>query len=142
MIVCGSAERIKVTAYYMAGPIDAVTAAEARDWQDRLAKMTPDMATYSPAHPFRNASLDHAPFIDEINRAAIRAARCVVAYLPPKRPAFGTIREIEYSVSLGFPTLIVAPDGIKSLLQYDLTVCDSLEKAALLLRKWNAWGLQ
>lgn len=118
-----------IRAAYLAGPIDAVSLEEARDWQDYLADRCKGVLFFSPAHPYRNPTLETADILDEINRAAIDACRCVVAHLPEGRTAFGTIREIEYSVKQDYPTIVVAP-GLKSLLRYDFDHYETLDEAA------------
>lgn len=124
-----------IEACYLAGPIDAVTLEEARDWQEYLSFHATNVLFFSPAHPFMNASIENAAVLDEVNRAAIDACKCLCAYLPPDRPAFGTIREIEYSATTkGYPTIVIAP-GLKSLLRYDLTVVETIETAAQLLSR-------
>lgn len=119
-----------IRAVYEAGPIDAVSLEEARDWQDYLASLCPDIMFFSPAHPYRNVSIENADIIDGINREAIDWCGCVVAYLPEGRPAFGTLREIEFSArTRGYPTVVIS-SNLKSLLRYDLTVVATLEEAA------------
>ena len=118
-----------VEAVYAAGPIDAVTTGESRDWQDSLAEALPDILIFSPAHPYFNASFKRARHIDRINRWAIDVCQCVVAYLPPGRQAFGTIREIEYSVQAGYPTIVVGPE-VRSFLTYDLVRVNTIQEVS------------
>jgi len=123
-----------VEAVYAAGPIDAVTPGEARDWQASLADALPGILVFSPAHPYFNASIELAHIIDQINRDVINTCKCLVAYLPPGRPAFGTLREVEYSVQAGYPTIVIGPD-VKSFLTYDLILVNSIDEASKYLAR-------
>ena len=102
---------------YLAGPIDGVQRQEALDWREDVSQRLNqvDISTFSPAHAFSvaysggNSLLNKvtAQAVIEINRCAINQSSVVLAYLPKDRITIGTIREIEYAVSIGKPVVVL-----------------------------------
>ena len=102
---------------YLAGPIDGVQRQEALDWRENVSQRLNqvDISTFSPAHAFSvvyfggNSPLNKATAraVTEINRYAISQSSVVLAYLPKDRTTIGTIREIEYAVSIGKPVVVL-----------------------------------
>ena len=100
---------------YLAGPVDGVQRQEALDWRENVSQRLnqADISTFSPAHAFSvvysgSNSLPNkvtARAVTEINRYAISQSSVVLAYLPKDRITIGTIREIEYAVSIGKPVV-------------------------------------
>ncbi len=102
---------------YLAGPVDGVQRQEALDWREDMSQRLNQagISTFSPAHAF---SVMHfggnspsnkatAQAVTEINRYAISQSSVVLAYLPKDRTTIGTIREIEYAVSIGKPVVVL-----------------------------------
>jgi len=102
---------------YLAGPVDGVQRQEALDWRENVSQRLnqADISTFSPAHAFSvvysgGNSLPNkvtARAVTEINRYAISQSSVVLAYLPKDRTTIGTIREIEYAVSIGKPVVVL-----------------------------------
>jgi len=103
---------------YLAGPIDGVQRQEALGWRENASRRLNQagISTFSPAHAFSvvyfvssNSPLNEATAraATEINRYAIRQSSVVLAYLPKDRITIGTIREIEYAVSIGKPVVVL-----------------------------------
>ena len=102
---------------YLAGPVDGVQRQEALDWRENVSRRLnqASISTFSPAHAFSvvhfggNSPLNKATAqaVTEINRCAIRQSSVVLAYLPKDRITIGTIREIEYAVSIGKPVVVL-----------------------------------
>ncbi len=102
---------------YLAGPIDGVQRQEALDWREDVSQHLNQagVSTFSPAHAFSvvyfggNSPLNKATAraVTEINRYAISQSSVVLAYLPKDRTTIGTIREIEYAVSIGKPVVVL-----------------------------------
>ena len=102
---------------YLAGPIDGVRRKEALDWREDVSQRLNrvGISTFSPAHAFfavyfDNNSLSNkvmARAITRINQCAINQSSVVLAYLPKDRTTIGTIREIEYAVSIGKPVVVL-----------------------------------
>jgi len=100
---------------YLAGPIDGVQRQEALGWRENVSRRLNQagISTFSPAHAFSvvysvgSNSLNEATAraATEINRYAIRQSSVVLAYLPKDRITIGTIREIEYAVSIDKPVV-------------------------------------
>ena len=102
---------------YLAGPIDGVQRQEALDWREEVSQCLNQagISTFSPAHAFSvvhfggdspsNKAMARA--VTEINRCAIRQSSVVLAYLPKDCITIGTIREIEYAVSIGKPVVVL-----------------------------------
>lgn len=102
---------------YLAGPIDGVQRQEALDWREEVSQcLNQDgISTFSPAHAFSvvyfngnspsNKAMARA--VTKINRCAIRQSSVVLAYLPKDRITIGTIREIEYAVSISKPVVVL-----------------------------------
>ena len=100
---------------YLAGPVDGVQQKEA--WIGE--RMCPQylnragISTFSPAHAFSvvyfggngPSNKITAQTVTEINRYAISRSSVVLAYLPKDRTTIGTIREIEYAISIGKPVV-------------------------------------
>jgi nucleoside 2-deoxyribosyltransferase len=115
---------------YLAGPVDGVQRQEALDWRENVSQRLnqADISTFSPAHAFSvvyscGNSLPNkvtARAVTEINRYAISQSSVVLAYLPKDRITIGTIREIEYAVSIGKPVVVlVERTDISFLSLYD-----------------------
>ena len=115
---------------YLAGPIDGVQRQEALDWQEEVSQRLnrAGISTFSPAHAFSVAYLSSsvpsskavARAVTEINRYAISQSSVVLAYLPKDRTTVGTIREIEYAVSIGKPVVVLVEHANASFLSlYD-----------------------
>jgi len=102
---------------YLAGPVDGVQRQEALDWRENVSQRLnrAGISTFSPAHAFSvvyfggNSPLNKATAraVTEINRCAIRQSSVILAYLPKDRITIGTIREIEYAVSIGKPVVVL-----------------------------------
>lgn len=102
---------------YLAGPVDGVQRQEALDWRENVSRRLNQagISTFSPAHAFSvvyfggNSSSNQATAraVTEINRYAISQSSVVLAYLPKDRITIGTIREIEYAVSIGKPVVVL-----------------------------------
>lgn len=102
---------------YLAGPIDGVQRQEALDWREDVSQRLNQagVSTFSPAHAFSvvhfggdNPSNEvTARAVTKINRYAIGQSSVVLAYLPKDRITIGTIREIEYAVSIGKPVVVL-----------------------------------
>ena len=115
---------------YLAGPIDGVQRQEALDWREEVSQCLNQagISTFSPAHAF---SVVHfggdspsnkatARAVTEINRCAISQSSVVLAYLPKDRITIGTIREIEYAISISKPVVaLVEHTDIPFLSLYD-----------------------
>jgi nucleoside 2-deoxyribosyltransferase len=115
---------------YLAGPVDGVQRQEALDWREDVSQRLKQagVSTFSPAHAFSvvyfgGNSLSNkatARAVTEINRYAISQSSVVLAYLPKDRITIGTIREIEYAVSIGKPVVVlVERTDISFLSLYD-----------------------
>ena len=103
---------------YLAGPVDGVQRQEALDWREDVSQRLNQagVSTFSPAHAFSvvyfigsNSPSNKATAraVTEINRYAISLSSVVLAYLPKDRTTIGTIREIEYAVSIGKPVVVL-----------------------------------
>lgn len=102
---------------YLAGPVDGVQRQEALNWREDVSKRLnkAGVSTFSPAHAFSVAYFGGngpsnkatARAVTEINRYAISQSSVVLAYLPKDRTTIGTIREIEYAVSIGKPVVVL-----------------------------------
>ena len=102
---------------YLAGPIDGVQRKEALDWREGVSQCLNQagISTFSPAHAFSVAYFSSsspsnkvtARAVTEINRYAISQSSVVLVYLPKNRTTIGTIREIEYAISIGKPTVVL-----------------------------------
>ena len=103
---------------YLAGPIDGVQREEALDWREDVSQCLNHRAgisTFSPAHAFSVAYFGGnspsnkatAQAVTEINRYAISQSSVVLAYLPKDRITIGTLREIEYAISIGKPVVVL-----------------------------------
>ena len=102
---------------YLAGPIDGVQRQEALDWRENVSQHLNQVgvSTFSPAHAFSVVYFSGnglsnkvtARTVIEINRYAIRQSSVVLAYLPKDHITIGTIREIEYAVSIGKPVVVL-----------------------------------
>ena len=102
---------------YLAGPVDGVQRKEALDWREDVSQRLncAGVSTFSPAHAFSvvyfggNGSSNKvtARAVTEINRYAISQSSVVLAYLPKGRITIGTIREIEYAISIGKPVVVL-----------------------------------
>jgi nucleoside 2-deoxyribosyltransferase len=116
---------------YLAGPVDGVQRQEALDWREDVSQRLNQagVSTFSPAHAFsvvyfssNNPSNKAATAraVTEINRYTISQSSVVLAYLPKDRITIGTIREIEYAVSIGKPVVVlVERTDISFLSLYD-----------------------
>ena len=115
---------------YLAGPVDGVQRQEALDWREDVSQHLNQagVSTFSPAHAFSVAcfggsSLSNkatARAVTEINRYAISQSSVVLAYLPKDRVTIGTIREIEYAISIGKPVVaLVEHTDVSFLSLYD-----------------------
>ena len=115
---------------YLAGPVDGVQRKEALDWRENVSQRLNQagISTFSPAHAFSvvysgGDSLPNkatARAVTEINRYVIRQSSVVLAYLPKDRTTIGTIREIEYAISIGKPVVaLVEHTDISFLSLYD-----------------------
>ncbi len=115
---------------YLAGPVDGVQREEALDWREGVSRHLnrASISTFSPAHAFSvvyfggdspsNKAVARA--VTEINRYAISQSSVVLAYLPKDRTTIGTIREIEYAISIGKPVVaLVECTDISFLSLYD-----------------------
>lgn len=102
---------------YLAGPVDGVQRQEALDWREGVSQRLNQagVSTFSPAHAFSvvyfggdsPSNKATARAVTEINRCAIRQSSVVLAYLPKDCITIGTIREIEYAVSIGKPVVVL-----------------------------------
>ncbi len=102
---------------YLAGPIDGVQRQEALDWREDVSQRLNQAgaSTFSPAHAFSvvyfggNSPSNKvtARTVTGINRYAINQSSVVLVYLPKDRITIGTIREIEYAVSIGKPVVVL-----------------------------------
>ena len=103
---------------YLAGPVDGVQRKEALDWREDVSQCLNHRAgisTFSPAHAFSvvysggNSPSNKATAraVTKINRYAISQSSVVLAYLPKDRITIGTIREIEYAISIGKPVVVL-----------------------------------
>ena len=102
---------------YLAGPVDGVQRQEALDWREDMSQRLNQagISTFSPAHAFSvvyfggNSPSNKATAraVTEINRYAISQSSVVLVYLPKDRITIGTIREIEYAVSIGKPVVVL-----------------------------------
>jgi len=100
---------------YLAGPVDGVQRKEALDWREDVSQRLnrAGVSTFSPAHAFSVVYFNSngpsnkvtAQAVTEINRYAISQSSVVLAYLPKDRITIGTIREIEYAISIGKPVV-------------------------------------
>ncbi len=126
---------------YLAGPIDGVQRQEALDWREGVSRRLNQagVSTFSPAHAFSvvhfvgsNSSSNKATAraVTEINRYAISQSSVVLAYLPKDRITIGTIREIEYAISIGKPVVVlVEHTDISFLSLYDTIQVSDWDKA-------------
>lgn len=102
---------------YLAGPVDGVQRQEALDWRESVSQCLNQagVSTFSPAHAFSvvyfggngPSNKATARAVTEINRYTISQSSVVLAYLPKDRITIGTIREIEYAVSIGKPVVVL-----------------------------------
>lgn len=102
---------------YLAGPVDGVQRQEALDWREDVSQRLnkAGISTFSPAHAFSVVYFNNnspsnkatARAVTEINRYAISQSSVVLAYLPKDRITIGTIREIEYAISIGKPVVVL-----------------------------------
>ena len=102
---------------YLAGPVDGVQRQEALDWREGVSQRLnrAGISTFSPAHAFSVVYFNSngpsikttAQAVTEINKYAISQSSVVLAYLPKDRITIGTIREIEYAVSIGKPVVVL-----------------------------------
>ena len=103
---------------YLAGPVDGVQRQEALNWREDVSQRLNQagISTFSPAHAFSvvyfvgsNSPSNKATAraVTDINRYAISQSSVVLAYLPKDRTTIGTIREIEYAVSIGKPVVVL-----------------------------------
>lgn len=102
---------------YLAGPIDGVQRKEALGWREGVSRHLnrAGISTFSPAHAFSVAYFDNNSLLNKataravtgINRYAINKSSVVLAYLPKDRITIGTIREIEYTISIGKPVVVL-----------------------------------
>ena len=102
---------------YLAGPIDGVQRKEALDWREGVSQCLNQagISTFSPAHAFSVAYFGGnspsnkaaAQAVTEINRYAISQSSVILAYLPKDSITIGTIREIEYAISIGKPVVVL-----------------------------------
>lgn len=115
---------------YLAGPVDGVQRQEALDWREGVSQRLnrTGISTFSPAHAFSVVYFgDNSPSnkataraVTEINRYAINQSSVVLAYLPKDRITIGTIREIEYAVSIGKPVVaLIEHTDVSFLSLYD-----------------------
>lgn len=115
---------------YLAGPVDGVQREEALDWREGVSQHLNrvGISTFSPAHAFSvmylggdsPANKAVARAVTEINRYAISQSSVILAYLPKDRTTIGTIREIEYAISIGKPVVaLVERTDIPFLSLYD-----------------------
>lgn len=97
---------------YLAGPIDAVTSEEAKDWRTEVADKLVNMgySTFSPAHAIMwDGDAVSALRIMKINWKALEQSDIVLVHLPPGVTTIGTIRELQKAVDLGKKVLVVTP---------------------------------
>ena len=102
---------------YLAGPVDGVQRKEALDWREDVSQRLNQtgVSTFSPAHAFSvtcfgggsPSNKATARAVTEINRYAISQSSVVLAYLPKDRITIGTVREIEYAISIGKPVVVL-----------------------------------
>lgn len=102
---------------YLAGPVDGVQRQEALDWRESVSQCLNQagVSTFSPAHAFSvvyfgsnsPSNKATAQAVTEINRYAISQSSVVLAYLPKDRITIGTIREIEYAISISKPVVVL-----------------------------------
>lgn len=125
---------------YLAGPVDGVQRQEALDWREDVSRRLnrAGISTFSPAHAFsvvyfnNNSPSDKvtARAVTEINKYAIGQSSVVLAYLPKDRITIGTIREIEYAVSIGKPVVVlVEHTGVSFLSLYDTIQVSNWDEA-------------
>lgn len=114
---------------YLAGPQDDVSKSTARRWREKLAAGAPaGVAFFSPAHAYLNVNRVSFPVVDMMNRAAINGSHAVIANLGGQGMGFGTIREVEFALSVRTPVWVVGPVG-HSLMTHDLRVVDTVDDA-------------
>lgn len=114
----------KPVSIYLAGPIDDISLDDARGWRQSIAAIAPvGVLFYTPVDAYLGVSEMTAEKLDMYNRHAIAASDAVVANLSGPGRGFGTIREIEFSVRLGKPTVVIGE--LKSLLTFDLDVVET-----------------
>ncbi len=102
---------------YLAGPVDGAQRQEALDWREGMSQRLNQagISTFSPAHAFSviyfggniPSNKATARAVTGINQYAISQSSVVLAYLPKDRVTIGTIREIEYAVSIGKPVVVL-----------------------------------
>lgn len=117
---------------YLGGPVDDVPKDEAQGWRTVVADtlMSYGVPSFNPMSPYvgdvnklRGAAFE----ICSINRFAIAKSDVVLANLTGKGMAFGTIREIEYAVSIGKRVVVAGP--VVSLFGHDVEIVDTLGEA-------------
>lgn len=125
--------KLPMRCVYLAGPIDAVTRADAMGWRDQVSGILArqDIATYNPCAAFAGGSLLTADVIDKINRTAIQSCDAVLARMTEKAPSVGTPREIEFAVSLRKPVVVWADNDQwkRHLAAYDIAMAFTAEDA-------------
>jgi len=125
---------------YLAGPVDGVQRQEALNWREDASQRLnrAGISTFSPAHAFSvahfgsNGPLNKttARTVTEINRYAISQSSVVLAYLPKDRITIGTIREIEYAISIGKPVVVLVEyTGTPFLSLYDVIQASDWDEA-------------
>ena len=125
---------------YLAGPVDGVQRKEALDWRENVSQRLNQVgvSTCSPAHAFSvvysgGDSLPNkatARAVTEINRCAISQSSVILAYLPKDRITIGTIREIEYAISISKPVVVlVERTDIPFLSLYDTIQVSNWDEA-------------
>lgn len=120
-------------ALYLAGPIDDIDPADAASWRSSLQPPA-NVLLYTPLGAFHHVNPNNADAVDRVNRAVISTCDGLLANLAGPGRGFGTIREIEYARGLGKPVAVTAPpEGLASLLTYDLIVSPTLVGALSLL---------
>ena len=125
---------------YLAGPVDGVQRKEALDWREDVSQRLnrAGISTFSPAHAFSvtyfggngPSNKVTARAVTEINRYAISQSSVVLAYLPKDRITIGTIREIEYAISISKPVVVlVEHTDISFLSLYDTIQVSNWDEA-------------
>lgn len=120
---------------YLAGPIDGVSQDEAIGWREATAAAInkKGINVFNPAKAYNICDLSTVKKqIADIDRAAIRECDVVIANLYGNGKGFGTIREIEYAVSLG-KRVIVVIDKLESAFAHDVEAVELLKDAVELL---------
>lgn len=125
---------------YLAGPVDGITEAEARDWRADVASDYPNVLFFLPDTAFANVNRTNAQLMNHMNHHAINCSHATLANLSGPGTGFGTVREIEFAAARGRFVVVVDELGRldKTILVHDLTVVKSMDEGMHKILEWHA----